>query len=411
MKLPAGTPSWVYPSGPTAPALPAAQLEAFLGGLSATRRRIVLLTHGAGLTLGQVASVLRLDPALVSLHLLETLRRPENPEAFERALSRALRDGRGPAGLNARLAELPEDARERLQAVASGRSTPLPTASGAGLGIGTFALILLAVAAFLVYGVIRDDNPLWRGQDLMRRGEPALARRAFEDLGPLVEARKWMAMAWMAEGEYARVFEVLAEPGVAEAFGAFRPPDRPLAVVDADPTSAALLPRGLVSTPRPSFVYRANAGTHLTAELVGDGDGEGGAAARRPLILRVAHPEEGAEIARQAWPAHWPDIDEGAVAWSISTPEGAPHQATFRVMSGEWRREMHRLFENRLTYEMPEAVRGFLRAQYFLRNGLYAQAGEQYAELARSFPEQPHPREVLRDIAAALGVDPQAFLR
>ena len=65
----------------------------------------------------------------------------------------------------------------------------------------------------------------------------------------------------------------------------------------------------------------------------------------------------------------------------------------------------------RLTQEIPVVARDFLRGQFFLHHQLYVQAGEVFARLSRKFPDQAWPRQMVAQIAAALGVDPSAFLR
>jgi hypothetical protein len=80
-------------------------------------------------------------------------------------------------------------------------------------------------------------------------------------------------------------------------------------------------------------------------------------------------------------------------------------------MSDEERQELQRHAWQRLSHDIPIHARSFLRAHYYLRSGLYHQAGNQFRDLVEAFPDEPYPRQMVERIAAALGVDRAAFLR
>jgi hypothetical protein len=80
-------------------------------------------------------------------------------------------------------------------------------------------------------------------------------------------------------------------------------------------------------------------------------------------------------------------------------------------MSRAQRQQIQRHSWQRLSHDIPIHARTFLRGHYYLRSGLYMQAGYQFRDLVEAFPDEPYPREMLGRISAALGVDPTAFLR
>jgi hypothetical protein len=147
----------------------------------------------------------------------------------------------------------------------------------------------------MVYGAIRDVNPLWRGRELVRQGQFEAARQSFLELGPQGEARAWVAFCYLAEGHFDKGLDVLREPEVAQYLPAsFRPHEFPLESAGEDAESPALLPRGLISVLRPNFVFRpAPAGTlalQITISALGI-DSRVGALARGGHHRRVLrHP-------------------------------------------------------------------------------------------------------------------------
>jgi len=392
----------------------------FLGQLEPADRSILVLALGLGLDLGSVAFVLQLDPSIVAWRLRRTLLSgPEGtePAALESGVTQWLRstaagpghdNGRGGRGVTVaarHFAELPADTRERLAVrLDSHDQDETATSRRPGLGIGSLVLILVAAAGFMVYGALRDENPLWRGMALVRQADFPAARDSFQELGALPEGRAWVAITWLAEGNFEHAFAVLEDPAAARFLGEFRPFDTPLPKVGGAPGSHALLPRGLSAEPRPAFVYIADGATTLTLEINSDKPG-GYRKARWPL------PGNGTAtgIAVLAYPDEWPELSDCVVSWDVI--EGETEPTTFSALARNVRREMNQHAAARLTHEIPFAAREFLRAQYDLRNGLLVQAAGRIATLAGLFPDAAYPRQTLARIGAALGVDPAALVR
>jgi hypothetical protein len=425
-RLPAAPDRAVLPGRRDGAAAPAVA-ERFLARLEPADRAILVLVLGLGLDLGTVAFVLQLDPSIVAWRLRRTLlaeAEGADPVALERGVTRWLRSpaaaragGASHAGSNGRaqtvaagvFAALPAEVHERL-ALRLGSPGQDGAMAGRrpGLGIGSLVLILVAAAGFMVYGAVRDVNPLWRGMGLVRQGEYAAARTAFQELGALAEGRAWIAITWLAEGDYEHALGVLAEPDTARYLGEFRPVDTPLPRLDASASSLALLPRGLTAEPRPTFVYLADGATALTLEQQ-HADQPG-----KSRKVRVPLPDAGKAtgVVRLAYPAEWPDLAEGVVLWDVAEDEeGELEPTSFTVLERDARRSMAQKAAARLTHEIPSAAREFLRAHFDLRNGLLAQAGGRFALLAELFPDQAYPRQMVERIGAALGVDPAVLVR
>lgn len=400
---PAGEPSWSWPGGDAADRAAGAEI---LGALPAEDRPLLLLALGLGLPLGDVASALRVDPSVVAWRL----RRRFEPlgaraAAAERGAALLLREELERGGAERLRAALPGGAAERLERRRAATSAEEADAARGGLGVGSLVLIVLAAAAFLVYGVLQDTNPLWRGKALARQGKYEEARRALVEAGPLAEARAWVGLCWAAEGEFERALEVLREPAASKYLAAFRPFDGPLAPLEADPESPALLPRGLVSYGRPAFVFRpAPAGT-LRVEVDEEAFGGG-----HPRVLRLEAPDtrDAAGVAQLKYPAEARTLPPGTVLWWA--PGDSEHPASFTMASREQQAQLRAGLEQ-LTYEIPSAARDLLRSQYFLRHGLLMHAGEQLARLSAAFPRSSWPVQELRRVAEALAVEPRAFLR
>jgi hypothetical protein len=318
------------------------------------------------------------------------------------------RDG-GPAE-QARLVieRMPPRDRARLQAqLAGNRSEAAGHERRPGLGIGSLVLILLAAGAFMVYGAYHDIDPFWRGKRDLRLGDFASARAAFAELGALPDARMWTAIAWLAEGRYDEAFGIVHDPAVRKALAQFRPMDEPIEPVEADPESGALLPRGPTTITRPTFVYEAGPGGALTLVWSSLDDPD---AVQRTLRFPVTDTLVGPDgTARLEYPSDRSALEAGLYQWWVPGSEGRP--ATFMLLDKERRREI----QNRSMYvqrqEIPAAARTFLRAHYYLRNRLYMQAGEHFADLALEFTRERYPRRMLSEVASALGVDPSVFLR
>jgi len=405
---------WIYSSAAVAPAGKCAARQ-FLARRDETELRLFALLYGYGLDVGLAAWTLDLDAALAHWRLRAALSDDggaaggPGPEALERGVAALLSQDGGPSDDARRIAaELPAEARGRLQAALDGtRVAAASERARPGLGVGSLVIVVLAIAGFLFYGVLRDLNPLRHGKTLMRLGDFVNARLAFEELGGLPEARAWSAIAWLAEGNYARALEALQAPGAASHLAMFRPMDEPLETIEVDPSSLVMLPRGLISTPFPILVYRAGAAGEIV--LLGR-PFEGAAENYRPLRLKVPDTSAGPDaVIALSWPADLGPLAAGDYTWTV--PGSERHPATFTLLPDEQRHEIERRVADKLSDEVPYQAGTFLRAHYFLRNRLYMQAGQAFAYLARRFPDEAYPREMVAQVAAALGVDPSAFLR
>ena len=273
--------------------------------------------------------------------------------------------------------------------------------------MGSLVIVVLAIAAFLFYGVLRDLNPLRHGKALLRLNDYANARLAFEELGDLPEARAWTAISWLAEGNYSRALEALQSPGAASYLSMFRPMDEPLESIEVDPASGVMLPRGLITTTSPQLVYRAGQAGELV--LLGR---PFDAVAQGYLPVRIRVPETSAgpsPVIMLNWPADLGPLQAGHYSWMA--PGSERHPATFTLLPDDQRHEIDSRVGEKLTDEVPYQAATFLRAHYFLRNRLYMQAGQAFAYLSRRFPNEAYPRDMVAQVAAALGVDPSAFLR
>ncbi|HTE05464.1 MAG TPA: hypothetical protein VK824_04645, partial [Planctomycetota bacterium] len=411
--------------GPRASSASPAVAAAFLARLEATDRAILVLALGLGLDLGTVAFALQLDPSIVAWRLRRTLISgsdgggpaaleagvtqwlrspaegvPARGEAEARRAGKAAGAGRAvrePAALaeshaGRAFAELPDVVRERIATRLDRHEEEAATNERRpGLGIGSLVLILVAAAGFMVYGALRDVNPLWRGKAQVRAAEYAAARDSFQELGSLPEGRAWIAMTWLAEGDYEHALAVLAEPETAKFLGEFRPMDAPLEPVDADPASQALLPRGLVADPRPRFVYVADGTSALTLEVHPEQPNVG-RKVRWPL------PAAGAAtgVTVLEYPKDWPSLTEGVVLWDVQ--DGSVEPTAFSVLEKDVRRDLVQHAAAFLTHEIPLSAREFLRAQFDLRNGLLEQAAGRFAMLAKEIPTAAYPRLMLARI-------------
>ena len=240
----------------------------------------------------------------------------------------------------------------------------------------------------------------------MRQGQYESARNAFRERGNLPEARALIAITWLAEGNFEKAIEVLAEPAAKQYLASFQPIETGLETLDVEPGSTALLPRGLITTQRPEFVFVAGPAGELKVEQTSL-DGTPIAARRRPL--QVAEPPLTGAVTSLAYPTNWALLEAGVHVWTA--PGGEPNSASVTVMSRKQRQEIQRHTWQRLSHDIPLSARMFLRGHYYLRSGLYMQAGNQFRDLVRVFPDEPYPLAMLERISAALGVDPEAFLR
>jgi len=405
-------PSRIFP-GTGSAHVTAEQAAAFLDSLSEKDRNLFTLSHGLGLDLGTVSYALHMDSSIVSWRLRRALMASEieaEPAELERGVAALFAEAGGGAwDPSERLERMPAATRERLAArLASHAAGAEGDEARSGLGIGAVVLILIAMIGFIAYGVIRDEDPMWRGKARMRQGQFEQARKAFRDRGNLPEARALTAITWLAEGNFDKALQVLAEPAAMQYLASFRPMDAELEQLDVEPGSTALLPRGLITTLRPEFVFVGGQAGELSVEQGVAPDVPSGGRAR-VLKLPERPAAAAADIVRHAFPANWAALKPGPGMWAA--PGAAPNTASFTVMSPQERQDVQRHARLRLSHEIPLHARSFLRGHYYLRSGLYTQAGNQFRDLALAFPDESYPREMLARIGAALGVDPAAFLR
>jgi len=399
-------PSWIFP-GSARSRVPGEQAGSFLSSLSEEDRNLFVLSHGLGLDLGTVAYAAHLDTSIVSWRLRRALMASEiagEPGELERGVAALFsEDTTGDWDANARLDAMSVEMKSRLAArLASHAAGAAGAEARSGLGIGAVGLILLAMIGFMAYGVIRDEDPMWRGKARMRQGQYEQARNAFRDRGNLPEARALTAITWLAEGNFEKAMEVLAEPAAMQYLASFRPIDTDLERLEVEAGSSALLPRGLISSQRPEFVFVGGMAGELALEQAAV---DGTSTRRQQLIERPAN----GQLVRRAYPPAWAPLDAGACVWTA--PGDTPNSASFTVMSRQQRQEIQRHTWQRLSHDIPLNARTFLRGHYYLRSGLYMQAGNQFRDLVRAFPEEPYPRDMVESVSAALGVDATAFLR
>jgi hypothetical protein len=152
-------------------------------------------------------------------------------------------------------------------------------------------------------------------------------------------------------------------------------------------------------------VYRAGPAGALTLELTVDAAGRD-----RPVTQRWDVPDTtgAGPYASLRYPAEAKPLVPGTAVWWPPGAEDRP--ASFTVIPRDRQAELRAGLE-RLTYEIPKTARDVLRGQFFLRHGLLLQAGEQFARLAREFPQAEWPRREVGRVAEALAVDPRVLLR
>lgn len=418
-EFPQHEPTWIHP-GPADRRVPVDVAAAFLRELDLRDTEIVVLSYGLGLSVGPVARVLKVDPALVTWRLHDVLARwqeaatdeARDPGSLERTLTELLRDGyedtpeplEGAAGWHAGeiLARCDEQLLANLeQALRPARPDQIQTA---GVGVGLLVLVALVMLGFLAFGVVRDRNPLTRGNDLMRRARFEAAIQAFNKVAT-TEARTRVVVCLLALGRFEDALAKLGDEDTRAWFGSFAPSSSPLhQESDAQLDSRAQLPRGLITMERPPFVVRAGPAATLTLTPL---DGQGGG----PLTLPVPARAEGdGDLVQVPFPRDWPTLQAGRYVWEVADADGrtlaafdmAPRQIVLDVRDRNLRV---------LGREVPLLSQNFLRGHHFVNAGLYMQAGLQFGRLATQFPDQPYPREQVWAVAEALRVDPAAFLR
>lgn len=406
-----------------------------LAALDPVDRRLFVLSHGLGFGVGASSYATRVDPSLVRWHLERSLDaaaeehgvRAADLEVAVRALltdpslaaTQPTPDDASDWRPDSLLAAFPDDERDRLTArVLHNIDSHTLEEQRPGLGLGPILFVGLVVAAFMIYGALRDVNPVWHGTRLMALGQYAEARAVLSDYARMtnsIEAQTKIALCWLAEGQFTEAMDQFDEqaqrleaidPDANHPLGAFRPTDEPLVPLGGVPECAALLPRGLITMTRPYFVYEGSAPGTLELTLIPK---VGTTAPPRVATYEVPEPEDDEERFRLVrYPSDWSPVPAGAATWSAPGDES---EATFTVLDPNRTRKLMNRARLGLPPSAPEPAQYFLRGHFYLRHELYQQAGEQFAWLVKQFPEQPYPRELLDEIATALGVDRKVFLR
>ncbi len=435
-----GAPTWVHrdlvthePSGDATACSPETAARA-LCNLDPIDRRLLILSHGLGFRLGPVSYATRVDPALVTWHLqraIDGAAKAAGVEAddLEAAIHALLtRDDHAdvtPAppegeGASWRAAELlrhfPEDEISRLTArVVHNVDSNTLEESNPGLGVGAIAFVGVVVAAFMIYGALRDVNPVWQGTRLMQLGQYDEARRVLSDYARMTksgEAATKVILCWLAEGDFDEAFRELSEhtqltanfdPEANHPLGAFRPNDAPLEFVGGDPDCPAVLPRGLITNTRPPFVFLSREAGTLELNLIPKVGTEGDI---RTVTVEVEPTSQ--RFTRITYPSHWAPIPPGAASWSAP---GVETMASFTVLETTRTRKLMNRARLGLPPSTPEPAKYFLRGHFYLRHELYQQAAEQFAWLVQEFPDERYPSDQLDLISDALGVDRKVFLR
>lgn len=409
-RLPEHEPHWLYADGRTDLAEPDAAAT-FLQELPAEDRALVLLSYGMGLRVGPVSQALQIDPALVVWRLQLvfarwTRRHPAGqPSTLERAVVGLLRGTLrsslpAPAGCSGWTADaLVHELNETTQTRLAERLAPEPAerAPTGGVGMGVGVLVLAVALGFLGFGIVRDVDPMWRGESLMQQYEYTLAREAFLKVGT-VAADTRIVLCLLAEGSFSAALSRLEDPEVRSWFRKFAPGPPPRPLEEVDPTSRALLPRGLTTNVKPTFVVRSGPPSLLEVQVGG-----------RRITLELPDTRGGPESFVVPWPTDWPALTPGRVIWRVN--DGNENVAMFDVADREFEQRVRDRNWRVLTRDVPQRAQLFLRAHHFLNEGLLVQAGWQFARLAEAFPAEPYPRQQIWTLAQALGVDPTALLR
>jgi len=407
----AGDPGWLFPRPGIEPCAPEAAAT-FLRGLDDEDLRLLVLNYGLGMRVGGISQVMRVDPALVVWRMHRSFHRWRHEEsgevdaaALEHGVAQLLRNGSDaiepPAGatdwsVSSLLHDLDRDVRERLQVRLEQGSLDQPQGSGVGVGL---AVVVLAVAiGFLAFGVVRDIDPMARGDSLMRQYEYTRARQAFLKAGT-ADARKKIVLCLLAEGRFAEASAALESDELRAGFKRFAPGTAPGRIRDIDPGGRALLPRGAVIMRRPEFVIRA--GPPATLEVT---------AAKRVLSLPLPDTRgEGSEFVSVPYPDDWPALPATRIRWSVV--DGDQNTAWFDVLGQQDATQIRDRNVRVLTREIPERAQQYLRAHGFMNEGLYMQAGREFSDLMRHFPESQYLAEQIGRLGAVMGIDPGALLR
>ena len=420
-------PSWLNSLENVRPASPKEAAD-FLNNLDAEEVGLFVLAHGLGMRIGEISQSLKIDPALVIWRMRKALARAQKERplvaaaALELAITNLIRDPSGSPDVpppkhgaaNWSAQELVKNLDLAIQNRLTARlQRTAPEFMNAGIGIGVVVLVLALIAGFIIFGVIRDVNPLWRGQNLMREGKFAEARQAFADHWDGVAAQEQIALCYLAVGNFDAALEAMSDPGVRERLGAFAPFEEDVPPLNFETTGRALLPRGLTLNTRPTFVHRAGPPGRLHIQL-------GWRQEQLDRILELPDTRSGPAFARTAYPRDWPPLPAGPVIWAtvpwVTEPDGTQHagslsQADFLCLGEESLMKYRSSTRRFLDRSVPAKARDFFRGHYLMREGLFTDAGAQFARLSRLFPKSGYPLEMIEKIAAILGVEPGAFLR
>lgn len=436
-------PAWLFRDADGMPlgrakGCPAEVAARVLAGLEPVDRRLFVLSHGLGFGVGPMSYATRVDPSLVRWHLQRALDdgaaehgvRAADLEAGIRALltdpglaaTQPAPEEGGDWSAAGLLERFPDDELERLTArVLHDIDATTLEEQRSGLGLGPILFVGALVAAFAIYGALRDVNPIWHGTRLMSLGQYEEAREILSEYARVTnstEAQTKVALCWLAEGRFDEALAQFAEqeqrlaridPTANHPLGAFRPSDEPLPYVGGSPDCPALLPRGLITNPRPPFVFEADESDEageLTLRLIP----KVGTTGETRSVSREVEPSEDPleRFRRVPYPSDWRPVPAGAATWSAPGDDCA---ATFTVLDPSRTRQLMNRARLGLLPSTPEAAQYFLRGNFYLRHELFQQAGEQFAWLVQQFPEQPYPRDRLDAIATALGVDRKVFMR
>jgi len=418
-RLPQGPPRWVLRGIHDAPADPA-RAEAFLATLDGDDRRLLDLVYGVQLDLGLVATTLGLDPAVVIWRVRRLLEREADGRApsLEVAVAHHLRPGppeacREPAREHidgcsrCRALRLPDDERRRLVARLVLHEEGARTLARGGIGIGSGLLVLIVIAGFGMFGYLRDTDPYTTGRRALLRGDWEQGR---EDLlesmrvSPSFESTFQIAASWIGEGDFEAAHAWIDEhPILREKLGDFLPSERAIEPLEDAPREAdALLPRGPLLSRRPTFVVRPGPAGLLVLTA---------GARTQEVPLPASDTDEPVVV---PYPEDWPPLPPGDVFWSVRRgDETGPASATvsFEVASERTRARLRRRRIQVAQFTLVDGALPYLVGHYYLRNGVLSQAGWQFAELARRFPDAEYPQRALAEIADAVGVDPDAFMQ
>jgi hypothetical protein len=412
-----GEPVWLF-QGSHVEREPVSSAAKLLERLDQRDFTLMVLTYGLGMRVGEISRAVRLDPALVIWRLHDVFHRwveERGEEGEASALERALRDllhGDGkstpPPPLNACASWRADDLVDLLDSEVLQRlhaNIHLPTVvekRTPGLGIGLAILIGLGSLAFLGYGVVRDISVMMRGHDFMREGNYSDARSEFRKEGT-PEATKWIMVSLVADGRFDEALDMLAIPSNNDLLGAFAPSQKPIAGgLEYALDSRAILPRGLINTPRPELIVA----TGTPAEIVLSPQ-EGRDRAQRRFVLEDTRDQGG--IVTVPFPEDWPSLRPGRYVWRVD--DGEPTSAAFDLADPKIAAQVRQRNWRFLTRQVPPQAQYFLAGHHFLNAGLTMQAGRQFGKLANYFPSKRYPHEQVDSIATALGVDPIVFLR